>query len=168
MILDKNKGLLGLCFRHCFVASFTVLSIACSDSDTVEKFSRNAVVAVVNGSNITINELKDEIQILIKQFRINNKNDLTLEEKLELRMEGLNRAIRNDLLITEVASNNISLSRAEYEEALDNVKGGYQGDFFIKRMEEEGVSPRVWEKSFKNNLLIKKLIKKKFSRRKRV
>ena len=162
-MLNENKGFLKTYFVHCFFVSFLFLFIACSNSGTVEQFSDNEVVAVINGNDITVDELKDEIQVLIKQFRIKNKKDITPEEKIVLKTEGLNRAIRNNLLIVEAASNHVSLSMEEYDKALNNIKSGYQGDFFVRLAEVEGVSPRIWKKSFKNNLLIKKFIRKKFS-----
>ena len=160
---DEIKGLLRALFAQCFFVALIFLFFACSRSSSVEEVSGSTVVAVINGNDITVDELKDEIQVLIKQFRIKNKKDITPEEKIVLKTEGLNRAIRNNLLIVEAASNHVSLSMEEYDKALNNIKSGYQGDFFVRLAEVEGVSPRIWKKSFKNNLLIKKFIRKKFS-----
>jgi len=139
---------------------FLFLLFACSSNETVEEISDNTLVAVVNGSDIVASEVRTEVQFLISQFRIKNKNDLSYEEKLQLKLNGLNRTISNRLLIMEAAARNISISREEYEEALLTVKSGYEGNSFYENMKTRGVTPKLWNKKFKNNLIIEKLIKK--------
>ena len=53
----------------------TVVLEVCKQNDV--EVSNDAVVAEVNGSNITVDKLYDEIQFVMKQFRVTNKNDLT-------------------------------------------------------------------------------------------
>jgi len=139
---------------------FLFLLFACSNKVVVEKISDNTLVAVVNGSDIVASDVRAEIRFLISQFRINNKNDLSYEEKLQLKLNGLNRTIRNRLLIMEAAAMNISVSREEYEKALRLIKSGYEDDSFNKIIKIRGISPKLWDKKFKNNLIIEKLIKK--------
>jgi parvulin-like peptidyl-prolyl isomerase len=139
---------------------FLFLLFACSNERTVEEISDNTLVAVVNGSAIVASEVRAEIRFLISQFRIENKNDLSYEEKLQLKLNGLNRAIRNRLLIMEAADRNISVSSEEYEEALLLVKSGYDGDSFNENIKIRGIAPKLWDKKFKNNLIIEKLIKR--------
>jgi len=138
---------------------FLFLLFACSNKGTVEEISDNTLVAVVNGSDIVASEVRTEIQFLISQFRIKNKNNLPYEEKLQLKLKGLNRAISNRLLIMEATSSNISVSDEEYKEALLLVMSGYEGNSFYENMKIRGVTPKLWDKKFKNNLIIEKLIK---------
>ena len=85
---------------------FLFLLFACSNEGTVEEISDNTLIAVVNGSDIVASEVRAEIRFLISQLRIENKNDLSYEEKLQLKLNGLNRTIRNRLLIMEAADRN--------------------------------------------------------------
>ena len=145
-----------------FFISFIFLYIACSGSENVVEVSNDAVVAEVNGSNITVDKLHDEIQLLMKQFRVANKNALTEEEKLILKTKGLNRIIRNNLLVMEASSSGISLTRDEYEVAFGEAKSGYEGDSFREFLKDVRISPKLWQTRLKNNLLINKLINTKF------
>ncbi|MCL0046044.1 peptidylprolyl isomerase [Nitrospinaceae bacterium] len=145
-----------------FFILFIVLHIACSGSEKLVEVSNEAVVAEVNGSNITVDKLRDEIQLLMKQFRVANKNALTEEEKLLLKTKGLNRIIRNILLVMEASSSGISLTQDEYEVAFGEAKSGYEGDSFREFLKDEGIPSKLWQIRLKNNLLIYKLIHTKF------
>ena len=145
-----------------FFILFIFLYLACSDSERVVVVSNDAVVAEVNGANITVDKLRDETQLLMKQFRVANKNALTAEEKLILKTKGLNRIIRNNLLIMEASSSGISLTRDEYEVAFGGAKSGYEGDSFQKFLKDEGIPSKSWQTRLKNNLLINKFINTKF------
>jgi len=145
-----------------FFIPFIFLYIACSGSEKVVEVSNDAVVAEVNGGKITVDKLHDEIQLLMKQFRVANKNALTEEEKLILKTKGLNRIIRNNLLVMEASSRGISLTRDEYEVAFGEAKSGYEGDSFREFLKDVGIPPKLWQTRLKNNLLINKLINTKF------
>jgi len=145
-----------------FFISFILWYIACNGSEKVVAAPNDAVVAEVNGSNITAGKLHDEIQLLIKQFRVSNINALTKEEKLILKTKGLNRIIRNNLLVMEARSSGISLTRDEYEVAFGDAKNGYEGDSFQEFLKDAGIPLKLWQTQFKNNLLINKLINSKF------
>jgi len=145
-----------------FFISFIFLYIACSGSKNDVEVSNDAVVAEVNGSNITVDKLHDEIQLLMKQFRVANKNALTEEEILLIKTKGLNRIIRNHMKLTESTSSGISLTRDEYEVAFGVAKSGYEGDSFRDFLKDVRISPKLWQTRLKNNLLINKLINTKF------
>jgi len=145
-----------------FFISFIFLYIACSGSENDVEVSNDAVVAEVNGSNITVDKLQDEIQLLMRQFRVANKNALTEEEKLLLKTKGLNRIIRNNLLVMEASSIGISLTREEYEVAFGEARSGYEGGSFRGFLKDEGILSSLWQIRFKNNLLINKFINAKF------
>ena len=162
MMLNETMDCLKVFLMRSFFISFIFLYIACSGSGKVLVVPKDAVVAEVNGSNITVDKLHDEIQLLMKQFRVANKNALTEEEKLILKTKGLNRIIRNNLLVMEASSSGISLTRDEYEVALGEAKSGYEGDSFRDFLKDVGISPKLWQTRLKNNLLINKLINTKF------
>ena len=134
------------------------LSISCFQSNLVEKAKGDTVVAVINGNDVTVKDLKSEVNVSMRQFRSNGLSDHTPEEKLLLKTNGLNKIIQNIILNTEVTSSGIFLTRNEYRDALKEAKKEYQKGSFVKSLEMKGISLEVWEKKFKNNMLIKKLI----------
>ncbi|KMP12492.1 hypothetical protein UR09_01150 [Candidatus Nitromaritima sp. SCGC AAA799-A02] len=147
---------------HWIILALTLLLVACSkEPDSVEKTSDPTIVAEVNGEKITAENLRRELNSLIRQFRVKDKSSLTPEEWIVLKNKGLNRIIQNLLLEKEMTANKIQLSPEEYEEALHLAKNGYQEDSFSKFLEVEGISPEEWERKFKINMLIKKLINTK-------
>ena len=162
MMLNETIDFLKVFLMRSFFISFIFLYIACSGSGKVLVVPKDAVVAEVNGSNITVDKLHDEIQLLMQQFRVANKNALTEEEKLLLKTKGLNRIIRNNLLVREASSSGISLTRDEYEVAFGEAKSGYEGDSFREFLKDVRISPKLWQTRLKNNLLINKLINTKF------
>jgi|TARA_Y100000294_G_scaffold31249_1_gene26473 parvulin-like peptidyl-prolyl isomerase len=123
----------------------------------------SAVVAEVGGDKIIVTDLRKEMKFLEGQFRVWDRKSLTPEELLVLKTKALNRIILNTLLVKEAARNNIQLSRDEYESALQEAKKGYQKESFHRLFSIEGISIEEWENTFKNNLLIKKLINTKAS-----
>ena len=64
---------------------FVCLYLACSGSEKIVVISSDTVVAEVNGKDITVEKLRDEIRLLMRQFRVVSKNDLTYEEKILLK-----------------------------------------------------------------------------------
>ena len=60
----------------------------------------------------------------------------------------------------EATARNVSVSHEEYEKALLLVTSGYEGNSFYENMKIRGVTQNLWDKKFKNNLIIEKLIKK--------
>ena len=82
---------------------------------------------MVNGNEITVGSHRNEIKFLMRQYRVTKRNSLTPEEKLVLKIKGLNRIIRNNLLIQEANSIKISLSRDEFEIAIFKAKNVCKG-----------------------------------------
>ncbi len=162
MMLNETIDCLKVFLMRSFFILFIFLYIACSDSEKVVDISNDDVVAEVNGSIITVDKLRDEVQLLMEQFRVVNKNTLTEAEKLLLKTKGLNRIIRNNLLIMEASSSGISLTEDEYEVAFGEAKSGYEGDSFREFLNDEGIPSKLWQIRLKNNLLIYKLIRTKF------
>jgi len=142
-----------------FFVSATLLILACSQGNLVETIRDDTVVAEINGDTITGKELRDEVNLLMKQFRVNDLEDLSEEEKHVLKINGLNRIIKNILLNMEAVHSRVVVTRKEYKNALNAVKNEYQGDSFNKYLEVEGIPLDAWENKFKNNMLIKKLIR---------
>ena len=159
---NKIKSYLKIFLKLRNFIVFIVLLSACSNSDELVVVSGNTVVAEVKGVDITVDKLRDEIRFLIMQFRITNKNALSKEEKLLLKVKGLNRVIRNNLLLREASLSGISLTRNEYEVAFREIESEYEEDSFLEYLKVQNISHELWENRLKNNLLIDKFIKVKF------
>ena len=159
---NKIKGYLKTFLKlRNFILLIFLLS-ACSNSNEPVVISGDAVVAEVKGVDITVDKLRDEIRFLIMQFRITNKNALSKEEKLLLKVKGLNRVIRNNLLLTEASSSGVFLTRNEYEVAFREIESEYKEDSFLEYLKVQNISHELWKIRLKNNLLINKFINIKF------
>ena len=161
----KNKTIQYLIF---FLSTnlFVVLiffSTACSVWDEEADITSDAVIALVNGDEITVGSHRNEIKFLMRQYHVTKRGSLTTEEKLVLKIKALNELIRNNLLIQEANSEKIFLSRNEFEVALLEAKNGYEGDSFEEFLKDEGISSELWENRLKNSLLINKFINIKFN-----
>jgi parvulin-like peptidyl-prolyl isomerase len=157
-----------MCYLNFFLKNnlfvwLVFFSTACSVFVEEVEIPNDAVIAVVNGNEITVGSHRNEIKFLMRQYRVTKRNSLTPEEKLVLKIKGLNRIIRNNLLIQEANSIKISLSRDEFEIAIFKAKNGYEGDSFEEFLKNEGISSKLWKIRLKKNLLIDKLINTKFN-----
>jgi peptidyl-prolyl cis-trans isomerase C len=163
MINKINFFLINFSSQRFFIFFFCFYS-ACSSSDRVVVISGDTVVAEVNNIEITVDNLRDETRFLITQYRVSNKNTLSKEEKILLKIKGLNRIIRNNLLLIEAISDGISLSRDDYELAFRQIESGYDDGSFWGYLKVHDIPPELWEIRLKNNILIKKFIDMKFSK----
>ncbi len=149
-------------FVKVFFVLLLLIVIACTNSEQVVDLSDSTIVAKVNGAGITINDLRNEMKFLIKQFRVVNKNSLTDEEKLLLKIKGLNNLIRNKLIIMEAKANGIFLASDEYDTSFRIAIEGYEGDTFSDVLNVEDMSVKLWKNRLQDRLLISKFIKIKF------
>ena len=161
-MFNKIKGYLKTFLRARNFILFVFLFSACSNSDEPVIVSDDTVVAEVKGVDITVDKLRDEIRFLIMQFRISNKNLLSKEEKLLLKVKGLNRVIRNNLLLKEATSSGIFITNSEYETAFRTIESDYSEDSFLEYLKVQNIPHELWKLRFKNNLLINKFINIKF------
>jgi peptidyl-prolyl cis-trans isomerase C len=138
-------------------------STACSFLVEEVDISSDAIIAVVNGDEITVDSHRNEIKFLMRQYRVTKRDSLTAEEMLVLKIKGLNRLIRNKLLIQEANSKKIFLDQNEFENAILEAKNGYEGNSFEEFLKDEGISSELWKIRLKNNLLISKFINTKFN-----
>ncbi|HIF02925.1 MAG TPA: hypothetical protein EYQ84_06345 [Nitrospinaceae bacterium] len=161
----RNKSMCYLKFflKNNLFVGLVFFSTACSVFVEEAEIPSDAVIAVVNGDEITVGSHRNEIKFLMRQYRVTKRDSLAVEEKLVLKIKGLNRLIRNNLLIQEANSRKIFLDRNEFEVAILEVKNGYEGDSFEEFLKDEGISSELWENRLKNSLLIKKFINIKFN-----
>jgi len=143
----------------CFLILSSLLLFGCDDMvKSDHKPADTDVVATVNGENLTVKQIHKGILTRKKQFRVGKNKELKPEEMLYLKTESLNELILDILLQQEAKSNKVTVSPDELDQELAMIKSGYQEGDFAKTLELQKISLPEWEKSFKNNLLIKKLI----------
>jgi len=158
-VTHRKSILTTIDFRSWYFLVVWILLSACSNElRSVEQTIGSTVVAEVSGDKITVTDLRKEMKSVRGQFRVWDQKSLTAGELLVLKINALNRIIRDTLLVKEAARNNIQLSREEYESALQEAKNGYREESFHELLSIERISVEEWENRFKNNLLTKKLI----------
>lgn len=158
MTHNGKNILLTTLWRSRLVLVILIFTMACSRAVLVEGVKEDTVVAIVNDADITVKELRSEVRLLMKQFRVKDLSDITLEEKLLLKTRGLNKIIKKIILRQEINKNRISLTRNEYKDSLNKIKAEYGGNSFNEYLAVEGISLKEWENSHKLNILIKKMI----------
>ena len=143
----------------CFLILSSLLLFGCDDMMKSDyKPADTDIVATVNGENLTVEQIHRGVLTRKKQFRVGKNKELKTEEMLYLKTESLNELILEILLQQEAKSNEVTVSPDELDQELAMIKSGYQEGDFAKTLELQKISLSEWEKSFKNNLLIKKLI----------
>jgi parvulin-like peptidyl-prolyl isomerase len=91
---------------------------------------------------------------------LEGKDSLKPDTFLWLKNQVLNNLIQDSLLIQEAKIKNIEISDEEFQKALSDFRSGYQEDQFQRTLEIEEIKEAEWKSRLKNNLIIKKLIRK--------
>lgn len=117
-------------------------------------------VASVNDKKLTLEEFEKKLNLEKKKFRLEGKSSLKAEELLWLKNHALNQLIQEELLIQEASKYRIQVSDEEFKKVLGDIRSGYQKDQFQRTLEIEEINESEWNNRLKNNLIIKKLIRK--------
>lgn len=141
---------------------FCLLLCSCFNTSKDVVISGNTVIAEVGDVEITVDKLLNEVQFLLIKFRVSNKNNLSDNEKMLLKIKALNLIIRNRLLLMEANLNSVSITQEEYDKAFRQIESGYKEDSFWEYMKVRNILPHLWKHRFENNLLINKFINTKF------
>ncbi len=108
---------------------------------TLSLYSQNNIVAVVNGENITYNEVKNKMSI-------------------NFFYQALNEIISEKLIIQEAKKRKIDVSKNEVEEMLKTIKNRFNSEKdFKKDLKRLGVSEEEYYNMIKTNLLVEKTVK---------
>ena len=103
---------------------------SCFNTSKDVVISGNTVIAEVGDVEITVDKLLNEVQFLLIKFRVSNKNNLSDNEKMLLKIKALNLIIRNRLLLMEANLNSVSITQEEYDKAFRQIESGYKEDSF--------------------------------------
>ncbi len=141
-------------YQECAVLRTLFISLACAASlfsaQSVFAVPVSRIAAVVNGDMITVRELDKALQPeLIGQKIDPAKNPQMVAE---VRKAVLDRMINDKILLQEAAKEDIDVSDADVDAAVDQIIKDSQLDraVFFKQMEKEGIS----EKMFRDRLYV--------------
>ncbi|MDZ7860756.1 MAG: peptidylprolyl isomerase [Candidatus Krumholzibacteriota bacterium] len=122
-----------------------------------EAADASEVVAVVNGVDITENELSDKIDEIKKSGQGNNR----MQMGGQLRREALANMINYELLVMAAEDEGITVSEEDLSERITEIKTGYQSEEqFLNRLKELGMNEAEFEKRLAMKIKIQKLIDK--------
>ena len=136
-----------------------ILIYSCFDNDPSANFIvDNEVVLTINDEKITSKQFKKMLVEQKKIFKVQNIQELKLEELTWCKNRVLDEIVKNTLLAQEIAKSNITIDQNELDEVLSQKREGYIEGTLEKTLALENISSDEWEKSIKNMRLTKKLI----------
>ncbi len=135
-------------YQECAVLRTLFISLACAASllsaQPVLAVPVSRIVAVVNGDMITARELDKAVQPELVGQKVDPvKNP---EMAAEIRKAVLDRMINDKILLQEADKEDISVSDADVDAAIDQIIKDSQldRDVFFKQMEKEGMSEQMF------------------------
>ena len=132
---------------------------SCFDNDPSANFIvDNEVVLTINDEKITSKQFKKMLVEQKKIFKVQNIQELKLEELTWFKNRVLDEIVKNTLLAQEIAKSNITIDQNELDEVLSQKREGYIEGTLEKTLALENISSDEWEKSIKNMRLTKKLV----------
>ena len=132
---------------------------SCFDNDPSANFIvDNEVVLTINDEKITSKQFKKMLVEQKKIFKVQNIQELKLEELTWFKNRVLDEIVKKTLLAQEIAKSNITIDQNELDEVLSQKREGYIEGTLEKTLALENISSDEWEKSIKNMRLTKKLI----------
>ncbi len=135
-------------YQECAVLRTLCISLACAaglrSAPPVVAVPVSRIVAVVNGDMITARELDKAVQPELVGQKVDPvKNP---EMAAEIRKAVLDRMINDKILLQEADKEDISVSDADVDAAIDQIIKDSQldRDVFFKQMEKEGMSEQMF------------------------
>lgn len=141
-------------YQECAVLRTLFISLACAASlfsaQSVLAVPVSRIAAVVNGDMITVRELDKALQPELVGQKIDPAKNPQMVA--EVRKAVLDRMINDKILLQEAEKEDIHVSDADVDAAVDQIVKDSQLDraVFFKQMEKEGVS----EKMFRDRLYV--------------
>jgi parvulin-like peptidyl-prolyl isomerase len=129
----------------------------CNATESAEDARGSDVVATVNDEPITREQIKDELKLAKRKYRILKNDVLPPEQWVLLKTNSLNELIKQALLLQEAERQGIKVSRQEFMTYLEMSQEGYDKESFQRLLEIEEISQSLWNTKQNNILMIKKL-----------
>jgi len=134
---------------------------SCFNNDPSANFIvDNEVVLTINDEKVTSKQFKKMLVEQKKIFKVQNIQELKLEELSWFKNRVLDEIVKKTLFAQEITKNNITIDKNELDQVLKQKREGYIEGALEKTLALEKISSDDWENSIKNMLLTKKLIQK--------
>ena len=145
-------------FKTLLLVMIIILN-SCFDNNPSANFTvDNEVVLIINDEKVTSKQFKKMLVVQKKIFKVQNTQELKLEELSWFKNRVLDELVKNTLLAQEIAKNNITIDQNELDEILNQKREGYIEGALEKTLALEKISSDDWQNSIKNMYLTKKLI----------
>lgn len=120
-----------------------------------EKISENPVIAIVNGEQITLDELEME-----KKFMLfpNIQRPVSSETTDIVNKNILGKLIDRKILLQEAQKRNITVSKEEVEKEINSIKSNYPENTFYQFFKENNIPFELWKQNLSELLTIQKLL----------
>ncbi|MBT5471207.1 MAG: hypothetical protein HOK41_11445, partial [Nitrospina sp.] len=141
-----------------FVLMLTGLVSCFNGNSSTNSVENDEVILRINDENITSEQFKKVLMDQKKIFRVQNTQNLKLEELVWIKNRVLDEVIKSTLLSQEIKKNNIAVEQDELDTALREAREGYLEGAFENALKLEGITIDDWGNSIKNKLLTNKLI----------
>ncbi len=136
--------------------AFLTIALAFSEGDVTD---RGPLVARVNGAAIH----QTDLDRAIAHFKVNNRlpEELSEEQRLEVRKAVLDGLIGTELLSQEAQSSSIEIPRSEIDAAISRAREGLGEGGLAKEMSDRGMTAKDLELQVEKNLLVERLIRER-------
>ena len=120
----------------------------------------DTIVAVVNDDVITLHDLRDYVDSIVTQKKLEGAAPEELKQLVnDMAQNGLDRLIADKILLAAANKKDIKVDDELVDRRVDGVKGQYRTeDDFLKALVDEGVSVTDIRNKIKNQIKIKRLI----------
>jgi peptidyl-prolyl cis-trans isomerase SurA len=118
--------------------------------------SNRAVWAEVDGQPI----YKEQVERLYRSRTTQGADASTAEEAASFKLNILNELINNQILILHASHSRITVSEAEVDAKVGELKSPYSPEEFQKKLVEQGLDSEGLRKQIRENLILTKLINK--------
>ena len=157
MIESMKKKIDKTGWGYCLVFLMASLWIGCGSSDSNTGEDGSDVVVSVNKEAITRDDLRSELKLAKRKYRIQENDVLPQDQLVLLQSNALSELIKQTMLLQEAQRQGIKISQQEMMIQLERSREGYDNESFRRSLEIEEIPQEVWEKKQNDILMIKKL-----------
>lgn len=120
----------------------------------------DAIVAIVNDEIITINDLKDYLESMIAQQRLEGASASQIQQLIgELEKNGLERLIEDKLVLAAANKKEIRVEEELVDRRIDSIISQYRREEdFYKALVDEGISVTDIRNKIRNQIKIKRIV----------
>jgi len=130
-----------------------LLFFRCGDLDSD---SRNEVLIRVGGQVLTVLDFNNALEFSKTAYPHNSMQTKDVKKSIRLRL--FNQLIEEMILLEKAKTLGISVSDAEIEKKINDIKSDYPDEEFEKAFLENAISFDIWKERMKRRLVIEKII----------